>query len=114
MHLGLKIKLARVAKGYTQQDLAEKINKTRPLISHIEQTGKVNYYTLKTICDVLEITPEDLDETARLVSEPLEGFEITSLKNEIRLLRQENQMLKEHIGEQKQLIKSLQQQIGRK
>jgi len=46
MHLGKKIKLARVSKSLTQQELADLIHKTRPLISHIEQTGKVNPYTL--------------------------------------------------------------------
>ena len=109
MHLGLKLKLARVSKGLTQQDLADKINKTRPLISHIEQTGKVNYYTLRTICDVLDIDPDDIDETARIAAEPSDAIEIIALKNEIRILKQENQMLKEYISEQKQLIKALQQ-----
>jgi transcriptional regulator with XRE-family HTH domain len=61
MHLGLRIKIARISKGLTQEQLAEKINKTRPLISSIEQTGKVNYYTLKKICSILNIDPDDLN-----------------------------------------------------
>jgi transcriptional regulator with XRE-family HTH domain len=55
MHIGLKIKLARIAKGFTQQDLADKIFKTRPLVSHIEQTGNVNSKTLEEIKKVLDI-----------------------------------------------------------
>lgn len=107
MHLGLKIKLARVAKGLKQEDLAEKINKTRPLISQIEKSGKVNYYTLQQICKVLEINPDDLDDTNRIASEPA-NENVGILKNEIRILRQENKMLKDLIKEQKDLIKSIQ------
>jgi transcriptional regulator with XRE-family HTH domain len=55
MHKGLKIKLARISKGLTQEELAEKIDKTRPLVSSIEQSGQGNYYTLKKICEVLEL-----------------------------------------------------------
>ena len=55
LHLGKQIKIARITKGITQQDLADKINKTRPLISSIEQTGRVNIYTLKQICQVLDM-----------------------------------------------------------
>jgi transcriptional regulator with XRE-family HTH domain len=46
MHIGLQIKLARIAKGLTQQELAERIFRTRPLISYIEQKGEVNDKTL--------------------------------------------------------------------
>jgi transcriptional regulator with XRE-family HTH domain len=41
MHTGKKIKLLRNIKNITQEELAEKINKTRALVSHIEKTGKV-------------------------------------------------------------------------
>jgi transcriptional regulator with XRE-family HTH domain len=67
MHLGLRIKIARISKGITQEELAEKINKTRPLISSIEQTGKANYYTLRKICEVLEL---EWDETTNMVNDP--------------------------------------------
>lgn len=87
MHLGLRIKVERVAKGMTQQQLADKINKTRPLISHIEQTGKVNHYTLLSICNALNVNIEELDSSARLVSEPVESQELILLKNENQQLR---------------------------
>jgi transcriptional regulator with XRE-family HTH domain len=61
MHLGLRIKIARISKGITQEQLAEQINKTRPLISSIEQTGKANYYTLKRICEVLTLDIEEIN-----------------------------------------------------
>jgi len=107
MHLGLKIKVARVSKKLTQQGLADKINKTRPLISHIEQTGKVNHYTLKSICDALGINIEDLDSTTRFATDA-ESPEMINIKNENRLLKQEILALKDLISSQKELIKLLQ------
>lgn len=111
MHLGLKIKLARVAKGFTQNDLAVKINKTRPLISHIEQTGKVNYYTLRSICDALEIDTEDMDEARQEFDEPHEPLglknELMMVKSENRLLKEEIQILRELVNSQKMLIQML-------
>ena len=58
MHIGLKIKMIRLSKGLKQIDLADKINKTRALVSHIEQTGQVNHYTLEAIANVLEVDME--------------------------------------------------------
>jgi transcriptional regulator with XRE-family HTH domain len=63
MHLGLRIKVARISRKITQAELAERINKTRPLISSIEQTGKVNFYTLKKICDVLGLDIDVLTQS---------------------------------------------------
>jgi transcriptional regulator with XRE-family HTH domain len=107
MHLGLKIKVARVSKRLTQQELADKINKTRPLISHIEQTGKVNHYTLKSICDALGINIDDMDSTMQFASDA-ESPEMINLKNENRLLKHEISALKDLISSQKELIKLLQ------
>ena len=62
MHIGLQIKLARIAKGLTQQELAERIFKARPLISHIEQKGEVNERTLadiKKLYGILVFVPSD-------------------------------------------------------
>lgn len=110
MHLGRKIKLARQAQGYTQQGLAEMINRTRPLVSHIERTGKANHYTLRSICEVLGLDAEELDNGLALVEEPVAtqaGNENTFLKMEIRILRQEVLTLKELVASQKHLIQLL-------
>src|SRR5665213_642320 len=61
MHIGKKIRVARVRKEMTQEQLAEKIGKTRPLISQIESTGKVKTGTLKQICKVLGIDLDDAE-----------------------------------------------------
>jgi transcriptional regulator with XRE-family HTH domain len=110
MHLGFKIKVARTAKGLTQQDLADKINKTRPLVSHIEQTGKVNFYTLTKICKALQI---DIASLENMVNERgvsyISGKEgdPTFYKEEVRRLNKEIELLKELISSQKEVIASL-------
>jgi len=105
MHIGVKIKIARITKGYTQEELAEKINKTRPLVSHIEQTGKVNAYTLKKICQVLEIDPADLDGS---VFEPRANYQKDNqLVAENKRLREEIAVLKELVSMQKEVIQEL-------
>lgn len=110
MHLGRKIKLARMAKGYTQQELAERINRTRPLVSHIERTGKANHYTLRAICGVLGLEPDDIEYGGMLAEESLSsqtGHELLLLKMENRLLRQEIATFKELVASQKHFIQLL-------
>lgn len=80
MHLGLKIKFARMVKGITQAELAEKINKTRALVSHVEQTGQVNYFTLSAIAQALEINFDDV--APDMVSEPAAAYKISRKKKE--------------------------------
>ncbi len=60
MHLGLKLKILRLSKGITQEELADQIHKTRPLISNIEQKGKVGHQTLRDICKVLGVSPDEI------------------------------------------------------
>ncbi|MFL5754291.1 MAG: helix-turn-helix domain-containing protein [Bacteroidia bacterium] len=103
MHIGLKIKMARMAAKLKQEDLAERINKSRPLVSHIEQTGKVNYYTLKKICKVLDIDIATLDSVA---AEP--GNKTSdNYKNEIKRLQDEIDLLRELVQTQKEVIVEL-------
>ena len=112
MHIGMKIKIARITKELTQEELAEKINKTRPLVSHIEQTGKVNAYTLKKICEVLDLDPVQLENE---VNEP--GFHYrneTSQSAEIKRLKEEIAVLKELINMQKEVISELRKKSPKK
>lgn len=90
MHIGDQIKRARMMKGLTQQQLADKIHKTRPLISSIEQTGKVNIYTLKQICEVLGIDIEALSmSTGELAAIYSPNKELEAKQKEIDSLRQQ-------------------------
>src|SRR6478735_2031655 len=112
MHLGLKVKVARMSKGLSQQDLADKINKTRALVSHIEQTGKVNSYTLNKICKVLGTDPAQLEN---IVNDPgnhyVKGKDKESLyEKEIEILKGEIKFLKELLQTQKEIINSLKKQ----
>ena len=112
MHLGLRIKIARISKGMTQEDLAEKINKTRPLISSIEQTGKANYYTLKKICDVLDL---DLEETQNMVNDPQAPYgsgKSTKQAELIKQLEKEVQQLQMLSQSQADLIIALKEKIA--
>jgi len=98
MHIGKRIKLARVARGWTQEDLAQKIGKTRPLISHIEKTGEASGLTLRLIYEALEISstgdePNVLEKSG-IFTKGQPGAneyyrqEIDRLKHEIDLLLQ--------------------------
>ena len=117
MHLGFKIKVARIAKGLTQQELADKINKTRPLVSHIEQTGKVNSYTLAKICKALQIDIAGLESMVNERGMPYLGGkegDPAFYKEEIKRLNGEVELLKELISSQKEVIVSLREKINRR
>ncbi len=107
MHPGLRIKVARVAKGLTQEELAEKIGRTRSLISGIEKTGKVNHYTLVAICNVLDLDPDDLSDISLQDPEDAPHSELATLRSENKLLRQEIQALKELVASQRSVIRLL-------
>jgi transcriptional regulator with XRE-family HTH domain len=112
MHLGLKIKIARIGKSLTQEQLAEKINKTRPLISSIEQTGKVNHYTLKKICKVLNLDINALENSS---AEPELSYNTPNqndLENRLNQMTLELSYLKNLVESQKDLISSLKGQIN--
>jgi transcriptional regulator with XRE-family HTH domain len=117
MHLGLRIKLARISKGLKQEELAEKINKTRPLISNIEQTGKANHYTLKKICEVLDLDINDLESS--VVAEPTKlnnGFQqqqLFSLTNKIKDIEEDNHNLRSLVSAQSELIKKQKEFINK-
>ena len=113
MQTGKKIKMLRALKGLTQDELAAKINKTRALVSHIEQTGKVNHHTLTAILKVLGLSPEEFEKfNAKESLKPYKVQEDESqsiLKERITHYQKENQALKETIQAQKQLIAALKQ-----
>jgi len=98
-------------KRLTQQDLAERINKTRPLISNIEQTGKVNYYTLVKICEVLEV---DIDSLHQMVEEPDSYYQSSDSKNKNQRLQQLEKQIEQLnmlVDSQKDLIAALKEKV---
>lgn len=107
MHIGKKIRVARVAKGWTQEELARRINKTRPLISLIEKTGQVSPETLQLIFKVLDVSESSIGS---VVSEQVGVFtkgqlgsveyyrgEIERLQRQVELLMQMLELQKEEI-----------------
>ncbi len=107
MHIGEKIKRIRSGKGLTQEKLASKVNLTRSMISHIEQTGKVNHYTLVAIVKALNITEKYLhnfDDSHFSANENDSTVEFN--KTETELLRQKLERMQNEIKVLKDLIKS--------
>ena len=59
--IGKKIKVARNSKNYTQEYVAEKIDKSPDIIRNIENGRSVgSVETLLNICNLLEITLDDV------------------------------------------------------
>jgi transcriptional regulator with XRE-family HTH domain len=108
--------MVRISKGISQQELADMINRTRPLVSHIEQTGKVNDKTFNAICKSLKISENDLEG---FVNEPKNTYKNyrqshTTVFDEIELLKQENKILKDLVQSQKEIIEMLKSKRGSK
>ncbi len=116
MHLGTQIKIARISKGLTQQDLADKVHKTRPLISSIEQTGNVNELTLRKICQVLEIHESDLKKITEKNANSLVLADQSQeeLQRQIINLQLDVARLTDLVETQKDLIDLLKQKIAKK
>ena len=59
--IGQRIKKARAAKNYTQEDLAEKIDISVAFLSRIERgSSHLNLTRLNQLCTLLDITEGDL------------------------------------------------------
>jgi transcriptional regulator with XRE-family HTH domain len=111
LHIGKKIKMLRALKGMTQEDLARKINKTRSMVSSIEQSGKVNHYTLLSVLKILNVSEldfEKFDGKYSLSGEPNIAYgnksELELMKQKLDACEKENEMLKELIASQKKII----------
>jgi len=103
MHIGQKIRLLRVSQALTQQQLAEKIHKERPLISHIERSGKIHHQTFLLICKALKVSPEQLEFAS---DEPFGNY-LTGNKNEIQVLKSENERLKNELRLKDEIINAM-------
>lgn len=79
-----KIKLARVDKNYSQQDMANKLGVSVPTYSRFERgVTKTSYDFLQSVCKVLDIDSKKLDESYNLVEELLPTYAKTTIENEI-------------------------------
>ncbi len=59
--VGENLKLARKAKGYSQQQVAQALNKYQPDYSEYERgLIQLDYEKIVFLCKMLDITPNDL------------------------------------------------------
>lgn len=119
MHIGIRIKMTRIARRLTQEALAHKIHKTRPLVSHIEQTGKVSGSTLRAIAKVLQV---DVDQLLNEAEEPMgvyltprqQNSRIRELEDQVKHLISENETMRQLIRTQEEMITLLKGKAERK
>jgi transcriptional regulator with XRE-family HTH domain len=119
MHIGIRIKMTRIARRITQETLAHKIHKTRPLVSHIEQTGKVSGNTLRLIAKALQVEVEQLQNEAE---EPMglyltprqQNRRIQELEDQVKHLISENETMRQLIRTQEEMIALLKGKTERK
>ncbi len=107
--MGQKIKRLRAYRGLTQEDLARSLGKTRSLVSFFERTGNINKYTLQEISQLLNTTPEELENDTIHISpavSPTHSFGGPQEKL-ITQLQEEISFLKETINHQWQLLRDL-------
>lgn len=100
-HIGLQIKKIRLFKGLNQDELADKIFKTRALVSYMEQTGKVSKNTLEDILKVFTMSEHEFNQFAK-TDFKYEEFE--NLKKENLILKERNSLLEELVITQRDLI----------
>lgn len=59
--LGKKLKDARLVAGYTQKELAEKLEVSQPVYQRFEKgIYECNYEQLKKLCEILDISADFL------------------------------------------------------
>lgn len=111
-HIGLKVKLARISKGISQLELAQKIGKTRSLVSHIEQTGKVALATLIEISKALGVTTEELGTVGEKEGLSRSEYVINNLNLKISELERELKMERDKYAILHRLYESQLEVIG--
>jgi len=96
------------------EKLADLINKTRTLVSHIEVTSKVNFYTLTEIANVLGVSVShftDESDYKNIAKESKEEY--SNLSDKIKKLERENELLSEIIQNQKEIITQLKEKLSK-
>ena len=112
MDIGKKIKVLRAKRGISQQELADLINRTRTLVSHIEVTSKVNFFTLTEIANALDVSISHFTDdftSENVVNEKVVDY--SNLTERIIKVERENELLNEIIQNQKEIIAQLKDKI---
>jgi len=75
INLGNNVKKYRLERGYTQEEFAEKINKTVNYVSLLENAHiGITVYTLLEIANALKVAPPKLLEPCAKVSGRIRNF----------------------------------------
>lgn len=110
-HAGSRLRKLRAVQGLTQEALAEKIGKTRSLISYFERTGNMNKYVITDIAEALGIDPALLEDngTGHSIEDQLHptGPKQIPLQVLIEQHQEEVRFLKDTINHQWQLLHEL-------
>lgn len=73
MSIGEKVKELRIKKGWTQKELADKIDRKQNTISYIENGGGAESDTIKALTDIFEVSAEYLIGTDIVTKEDITG-----------------------------------------
>ena len=80
--IGERLKKARISKGFTQEQLAEKIDVSVAFLSRVERgKAKINLNRLNQLCDLLDVSEGYLLNGASSSSENYLDKEFTDLIN---------------------------------
>ena len=92
-NLGPKVKKARIAKGYTQEYVAEHINISADLLRNIENSRNIGSVpTLINLCNLLEITMDDL--FIDFISKPKNSIDNTLYQHFKNISKEDKELLK--------------------
>ena len=81
--LGARIRVIRESKGFTQEQVAEKMNCTRQKYARIEKgLIDISYASITTIADILGITTEEITSAVNNIEQEVpmfrKGSDVTS------------------------------------
>lgn len=110
-HAGTRLRKIRAVQGLTQDELAEKIGKTRSLISYFERTGNINKYVMGELAEALGIDATLLEDngTAHSIEDQItpSSTKQIPLQTLIDQHQEEVKFLKDTINHQWQLLHEL-------
>ncbi len=89
MLLGMRLKEVRKSKGYTQNDLAQKIGVSKVTICGYESGKRVpSLDTFVQLLDILEVEPNYLLGRDTLIGEDISEYRIKVSREDIKILKE--------------------------
>jgi len=94
-----RLKLALTQKGFTHQDLADRLDLTRQAVHRIFQIESLRVSQLEEICKILEISPAILFDDSPNASSSESKELIQTMKDKMKLLEDIIKLLREQLAE---------------